>query len=290
MKLRNMIEWRKDNRPKRKVVSIHEINSYIEDELERKEVNVCDYFSNLKVRDVETETMVSLFTLISDRYQQYSEHEGPFVGARKTAFKKLLDVVLQLNGTMKSLSCPEECDEYDGAFYELYGEYTDIFKEIDYNYNLIRNYVLQVKEPEEQYPLYFDEDAEDFLNGWSIVKNKGTKHKGYLFREAVGEINGQIYYDYYLGISTSPSLFKERKTREWQESDSKLQRLIYYQTKEQTFRGNQFESANGKTVKLAKYEDDLYKEMLKYINGHGSELLKSKVYKDDEVRNWRKRL
>ena len=285
MKLRNMIEWRKDNRPKRKVVSIHEINSYIEDELERKEVNVCDYFSNLKVRDVETETMVSLFTLISDRYQQYSEHEGPFVGARKTAFKKLLDVVLQLNGTMKSLSCPEECDEYDGAFYELYGEYTDIFKEIDYNYNLIRNYVLQVKEPEEQYPLYFDEDAEDFLNGWSIVKNKGTKHKGYLFREAVGEINGQIYYDYYLGISTSPSLFKERKTREWQESDSKLQRLIYYQTKEQTFRGNQFESANGKTVKLAKYEDDLYKEMLKYINGHGSELLKSKVYKDDEVRN-----
>lgn len=285
MKLRNMIEWRKDNRPKRKFVSIQEINSYINGALDWKDVNVCDYFTNLKAKDAETETMTNLFMLISDRYQLYAEQAGNFSGARKTAFKKLLDVVIILNRTMKSLSCPEDCVEYDDAFYELYNEYINELREIDHNYNLIRNYVIQVKEPEEQYPLYFNEDAGEFLNGWSIVKNMGTKHKGYLFREAVGEINGQIYYDYYLGISTSPSLFKERKTTEKQKTDSKLQRFIYYQTKENTFRGNQFESANGKLVKLAKYEDDLYNKMLKYINEHGSELLRSKVYKEDEVRN-----
>lgn len=292
MKLRNMIEWRKDNRPKRKVVSIHEINSYIEDELERKEVNVCDYFSNLKVRDVETETMVSLFTLISDRYQQYSEHEGPFVGARKTAFKKLLDVVLLLNRTMKSLSCPEECDEYDGAFYELYGEYTDILKEIDYNYNLIRNYILKAKEKDTQFRLYFGEDAKEFLNGFTVADDgHGTRHRGYLFRKEVAHQNDEIFYEYYLGIANYNQFFPRRKNTVKRDEDSDMQRLIYYQTTQDTFK-KQFTLANGGSVSISTSDSELRdfvigilvktvgRESISFLYKRGKDELKLTTLKD----------
>lgn len=288
MKLRNMIEWRKDNRPKRKSVSIQEINSYITDNLERPDVNVCDYFADLKAKDPETETMLDLFDLISVRYDKYKEQSGAFVGARKTAFKKLLDAVVLLNRSLKCLSRSEDTIDYDGVFYELYDEFCNKLKEIDRNYNLIRNYVLQSKEKEAQFPLYFGEDADNFLGGFSEVKGHRVKYKGYLFREKVGEIDGQSFYDYYLGYSNSTSLFKERESVNKRDNDSNLQRFIYKQQKENTFRGNKFSEANdvnGICIKLSTYENDLFESMLKFVKAKGSDSLISKVYKEGETRS-----
>lgn len=288
MKLRNMIEWRKDNRPKRKVVSIQEINTYIYDNLERADVNVCDYFADLKAKDPETETLLDLFDLISVRYDKYEELSGAFVGTRKTAFKKLLDAVVLLNRTLKCLSRPEDAIDYDGVFYESYDEYCNKLKEIDHNYNLIRNYILQAKDKEEQIPMFFEENADNFLKSFSEVKGDRVKYKGYLFREKVGEIDGQSFYDYYLGYSNSTSLFKERESANKRDNDSNLQRFIYKQQKEKTFRGNKFAEANdvnGVSIKLTKYENDLFESMLKYVKAKGSNSLLSKVYKEGEIRN-----
>lgn len=245
MKLRNMIEWRKDNRPKQKSVSIQEINSYITDNLERPDVNVCDYFADLKAKDPETETMLDLFDLISVRYDKYKEQSGAFVGARKTAFKKLLDAVVLFNRSIKCLSRSEETIDYDGVFYELYDDFCNKLKEIDHNYNLIRNYVLQAKEKEAQFPLYFGEDAKEFLNGFTVADDgHGTRHRGYLFRKEVARQNDEVYYEYYLGIANYHQFFPRRKDSSKKVGDSDLQHLIYYQTTQDTFK-KQFTSANG---------------------------------------------
>lgn len=245
MKLRNMIEWRKDNRPKRKVVSIQEINTYITDDLERADVNVCDYFADLRAKEAETESILGLFDLISARYDKYEELSGAFVGARKTAFKKLLDAVVLLNRSLKCLSRSEDVIDYDGVFYELYDEYCNKLKEIDHNYNLIRNYVLQAKEKEAQFPLYFGEDAKEFLNGFTVADDgHGTRHRGYLFRKEVARLNNEVFYEYYLGIANYHQFFPRRKNSSWKVGDSDLQHLIYYQTTQDTFK-KQFTSANG---------------------------------------------
>lgn len=281
MKLKNMVEWRKDNVPKKKVVSIQEINKYIQQDLESK-IDVCTYFKSLKTKDAQKEKLENVFELIQARFKAYSDSDSEtFKGARKTAFKKLMDVIIALSHTLKSLSCPEDIMEHDASFYEEYEKIIEKIRDITQAYNLIRNYVLQTKDRGEQFPLYFGEDAKEFLNGFTIVKGHGTKHKGYLFRKEVGELDGQVYYDYYLGISNSTSLFKERNSTDRLENDCDLQRMIYYQTNDQTFRGNQFEMANGKGCKIAKYEEDLYKCMLAVVKSDA--VLKELVYKKGEL-------
>lgn len=283
MKLKNMVEWRKDNVPKKKVVSIQEINKYIQEDLESK-IDVCTYFKNLKTKDAQNEKLENVFELIQARFKAYCDSSSEtFKGTRKTAFKRLMDVTIALSHTLKSLSCPEEIVEHDAAFYEEYDMIIEKLRDIDHAYNLVRNYVLQTKEHDNQFPLYFGEDAKEFLNGFTLVKGKGTKHKGYLFRKIVGELGGQVYYDYYLGISNSTSLFKERKSTKRLENDSDLQRIFYYQTNEQTFRGNQFEAANGKDCKIAKYEDILYNNMLTFVKNDAE--LKEIIYKDGKLVN-----
>lgn len=281
MKLKNMVEWRKDNVPKKKFVSILEINKYIQKELESK-IDVCTYFKNLKTKDAQSEKLENVFELIQAHFKTYSDSDSETIkGARRTAFKRLMDVVFVLSHTLKSLSCPEDTMEHDAAFYEEYDMIIKKISDITQAYNLIRNYVLQAKDRGEQFPLYFGEDAKEFLNGFTIVKGHGTKHKGYLFRKKVGEIDGQVYYDYYLGISNSPGLFKERNSTDRLENDYDLQRMIYYQTNEQTFRGNQFETANGKGCKIAKCEETLYNSMLACVKN--DPMLNALIYKKGEL-------
>lgn len=280
MKLKNMIEWRKDNVPKKKFVSIQEINQYIQKDLE-SDLDVCTYFKNLRIKDVQNEKIENIFELIQERFNAYSASDSEtFTGQRKTAFKSLIDVIVALNRSLKSLSCPEDSAERDDAFYEEYDKIIEKLKEIDSACNLIRNYVLQTKMHDEQFPLYFDAGAKDFLNGFTIVKNHGTKGKGYLFRKLVGEIDGQAYYDYYLGISKSLSLFEKRGSTVKRDNDSNVQRLIYYQTNKQTFRGNQFESVNKE--KIAKFENNLYTAVLNIANE--DERLHACIYDKDELK------
>lgn len=257
MKLRNMVEWKRDNTPKKKIVSIQEINQYIQETLE-SDIDVCNYFTNLKTKDAHSENMENIFVLLKRRFKDYYAHESmPLYGERKTAFKRLMDVIIALNRALKALECPESAIEFDGIFYAKYDEITKELRNIDRNYNLIRNYILRTKDREEQFPLYFGEDAKEFLNGFTVADDShGTRHRGYLFRKETGRIDNETFYDYFIGIANYHKFFPRRKNSEKIEGDCDMQHLVYYQTTQDTFK-KQFIIANGEQESMTLSDTNL---------------------------------
>lgn len=265
MKLKNMVEWKKDNTPKRKVVSIQEIIQYIQIDLE-SDIDVCTYFNNLKAKDVQKEKYENIFDLIQMRFKAYSDSDSEtFKGERKTAFKRLMDVVVSLNHSLKSLSCPDDYSERDEAFYEEYDKIIEKLRDIDHSYNLVRNYVLQNNNREEQFPLYFGEDAKEFLNGFTVADDgHGTRHRGYLFRKEVSHIGNEVLYDYYIGVANYHHFFPRRNASNKRNEDSELQHLIYYQTTQDTFK-KQFTIANGKNESISLSDTSLRDWVIEYL-------------------------
>lgn len=145
-------------------------------------------------------------------------------------------------------------NQADGSFYEKYNVLMDTLSDVEYQYNLIRNFFRRKPFNQDKLKLHFDKN--DLLANWPEQEGaKGTKGNAFLFRVSH---NGKpdYEYDYYLGIGSKDMFSGQGEDREdidaykehlAQIGDlSKLERYYYYQVSSNTFRGNKYQNANGK--------------------------------------------
>lgn len=158
----------------------------------------------------------------------------------KNQIKELLDAVLELLHTVRPLYVKPDADlEKDPVFYGTFDPLYEELQKFTKLYDKVRNFCTQKPYSTEKVKLTFNTNNGNLMNGWVDSKTEksdnGTQYGGYLFRKK----NGIEEYDYYLGISANTKLFRAFREVD-ASSQSKFERLDYYQPKEQTIYGSAY--------------------------------------------------
>ena len=274
LKLQNVIDWRKDGKPKDKFVTIAKLQSEVDD-MDSEHKDICDYFKTLQHHDSDKNLSVPLFEYVTSCYNSYkSAADG---AERKGALRILLEATLELNRSLKDLSISDDILDYDNEFYEELNVCIDRLNVINRYYNIIRNFYRTQKNDNEHVKIFFDDN--EFLKGFTKQENEhGMKHKGYVLRKCVAEENGKKIYDYYLGICNSKTLFREKPAEDSNDiSDFEL--MNYYQMTIKTFKGNIYEKANNQEKKVVS-DNDLHWVINYMLKGSESKKIQASVNKE----------
>ncbi|MCK9256617.1 MAG: type V CRISPR-associated protein Cas12a/Cpf1 [Sulfurospirillaceae bacterium] len=189
----------------------------------------------------------------------------------KKLTKSLLDSMLNLQRAIKPLSVKAE-DADDRSFYALFSTYFESLSGVIRIYDKVRNFESKKPYSMEKFKLNF-ENKGNFLGGWvdssTEKSDNGTQSGGYLFRKR----NGIGEFDYYLGISSDPKLFRSHLQDEIEKEDiSDFERLDYYQLKSATVFGNSYVGDS-----YSKDRDLLYQKILEFVEN--TEPLKADIDK-----------
>ena len=159
----------------------------------------------------------------------------------KPTVKKYLDSVLNIHRQLRCFSITDPSLEFDTAFYAAHDEACECLGTCVPLYNMVRNYATKKPFSTAKTNLTFGKVG-TFLGGWvdshGAKSDNGTASGGYLFRKknAIGE------YDYYLGVSVDPKLFRTGRDVEEQDK-SEFERLEYYQLSNKSFYGKAYDGS-----------------------------------------------
>lgn len=280
---------RKGNK-KQAYISIQAINDFIEkqnlDDSDSHRVE--EYFHLCKVNSIEKEDETEdVFEMLKCYYEKFSNcgilQKDILNQEQIETTGLLMDAIKRLSVFVSPFSIGNAMDDSDGLFYAEFNKYHEILREFESNYDLIRNFFYRKPFNTDKLRLHFG-IGDQLLHGWPEQDNKGTNGQAYLFRMKHANDNE---YDYYLGIGTAhmfsgktsgrkdPDMFKQQLI---EDNDlCPLERYYYYQMKNDTFGGVNYEKANGDSV------DEKDKELITYIvnsiNQNGNEVVKIEYQK-----------
>lgn len=286
------------NKKKQPFISIQAINESVE----RMEVDdyipVQDYFKQSKVNSIEKENETE------DVFEMLKRYYADFCASRilqqrclsqeqieKTGL--LMDAIKRLSVFVSTFSIGNTMDDSDGLFYKEYNKFSEVLREFDGNYDLIRNFFYKKPFNTDKLRLHFG-IGEELLHGWPEQDRKGTNGHAYLFRM---KHTHDDEYDFYLGIGTVSMFSGKKDGREdiaafkQQLLDKNdlcpLERYFYYQIDGKTFGGQNYISANGDVV--AKKDKELVDYIIESIKSQGNDTIndeytkyKSKVDSSDK--------
>lgn len=232
---------------------------------------IFNYFSNFGIVKAETIQKENLFQKITNTYSElrdllntkYPNNEKILQGYVVEKIKNLLDAIKELQRFVSPLLGNGNESNKDECFYSDFTNLYDQLNVITPLYNKVRNFITRKPYSTDKIKLYFENKGQ-FLGGWvdsrTEKSDNGTQAGGYLFRKRnqIGE------YDYYLGISSDPKLFRKNDCVE-----GGYERLDYYQPKSTSVYGSSYAGING-------YEKD------KQILNNSIELFVSKIEDADD--------
>ncbi|MDT8391542.1 MAG: type V CRISPR-associated protein Cas12a/Cpf1 [Lentisphaeria bacterium] len=155
--------------------------------------------------------------------------------------KAFLDATIALAGWVRDWQANKEILKVDArnrVWYDHLDAFINIFQIISL-YNMTRNHVSKKPGAVEKVKITFEKST--LLNGFvdsHTASDNATQYCGYLFRKLNKEFSE---YEYFLGISLNPKLFRCHSQNEIPKEDrSEYERLEYYQPKSTTFFSGQY--------------------------------------------------
>ena len=223
--------------------------SYINSCLDDNSSLLQSYFSKFGAVQTETGQKENCMSRLINRYTEacnllnnpYPSDKSLLLDDDSTALiKNLLDSIKDVQYFIQPLVSGAVEPEKDERFYSLLSLYWDQLDMVTSLYNQVRNYLTRKPYTTEKIKLNFENKGQ-FLGGWVDSKTEksdnGTQAGGYLFRKKnqIGE------YDYFLGISADPKLFRNKGV----ENFGGFERLDYYQPKSTSIYGSSYAGING---------------------------------------------
>lgn len=255
--LYNAVKRDKNGKVLQKSISLKALNNYISALKLENSKSVFEYFCDCQVRDVSNESkQTNLFCMLEVCYKKYIDS-----GIDKLCelednqlfiLEQLMDSIMSARRFLSVFSVGAYEYDADGSFYKSYGELMDVMADIEYKYNLIRNYFRRKPFNQDKIKVHFGKNV--LLGNWPEQDKKGTYGNAYIFRVSHNGIP-DYEYDYYLGIGNERMFSGRGKQREnrsafreyLQSSDdlSPFERYYYYQMQANTFKGQNYKNANG---------------------------------------------
>lgn len=256
--LHDAVKRDKNGKVIQKSISLKAVNDYIDSLRLEDTKDVIQYFENAMVSDVGDEnSRTELFAMVQRTYSAFVNANIMQLTALDNKqlhiLEQLMDSLMSMRRFMSVFMAGNDEDQADGSFYVKYNGLMDKLKDVEYQYNLIRNFFRRKPFNQDKMKLHFDKN--DLLANWPEQEGeKGTKGNAFLFRVSH---NGtpDYEYDYYLGIGSKNMFSGKGNDREDVEAYrqhlaqigdlSQLERYYYYQVKNNTLRGNKYQNANG---------------------------------------------
>lgn len=255
--LYNAVKRDKNGKVLQKSISLKALDNYISALKFENSKSVFEYFCDCQVRDVSNESkQTNLFCMLEVCYKKYIDS-----GIDKLCelddnqlfiLEQLMDSIMAARRFLSVFSVGAYEYDADGSFYKAYGELMDVMADIEYKYNLIRNYFRRKPFNQDKIKVHFGKNV--LLGNWPEQDKKGTYGNAYIFRVSHNGIP-DYEYDYYLGIGNERMFSGKGEQREnrsafreyLQSSDdlSSFERYYYYQMQSNTFKGQNYKNANG---------------------------------------------
>ena len=290
--LYNAVKRDKNGKVLQKSISLKALNNYISALKLENSKSVFEYFCDCQVRDVSNESkQTNLFCMLEVCYKKYIDS-----GIDKLCelednqlfiLEQLMDSIMAARRFLSVFSVGAYEYDADGSFYKSYGELMDVMADIEYKYNLIRNYFRRKPFNQDKIKVHFGKNV--LLANWSEQNDKGTYGNAYIFRVSHNG-NPDFEYDYYLGIGNERMFSGKGKQCENRASYrdylnsigdlSLFERYYYYQVK--SFDGQSYISANGGDQMKDSYKqkDATLVEYIKNkILSQGNALINAEYYK-----------
>lgn len=256
--LHDAVKRDKNGKVIQKSISLKAVNDYINSLHLENSKDVAMYFEEAMVADVADEnSRAELFAMVQRAYIAFVNADIMKLTALDNKqlhiLEQLMDSLMSMRRFMYVFMAGNDENQADGSFYIRYNGLMDKLKDVEYQYNLIRNFFRRKPFNQDKLKLHFDKN--DLLANWPEQEgDKGTKGNAFLFRVSHNG-NPDYEYDYYLGIGSKNMFSGKGDDREdvdaykhhlAQIGDlSKLERYYYYQVSSNTLRGNKFQNANG---------------------------------------------
>lgn len=290
--LHDAVNRDKNGKVIQKSISLKALTDYIQSLCLEDTKNVADYFEEAMVVDVADENRrTELFAMVQRTYAAFIKANIMQLTAldnnQLLILEQLMDSLMSMRRFMSVFMVGNDEINADGSFYEKYNGLMNILSDVEYQYNLIRNFFRRKPFNQDKLKLHFDKNV--LLGNWTEQNKKGTHGNAYIFRVSHNG-NPDYEYDYYLGIGTDDMFsgkgkLRENRTtyREYLNSIgdlSQFERYYYYQVK--SFDGQSYISANG-----GDQQKDSYKQkdapFVDYIKNKvlslGNDIIKAEYYK-----------
>ena len=256
--LHDAVKRDKNGKVIQKSISLKAVNDYVDSLCLEDTKDVFQYFEDAMVTDVADEnSRTELFGMVRRTYIAFINanilQTTALNDKQLHVLEQLMDSLMSMRRFMSVFMAGNYENQADGLFYDKYNELMDKLSDVEYQYNLIRNFFRRKPFNRSKLKLHFDKN--DLLANWPEQEgSKGTKGNAFLFRVCHNS-NPDNEYDYYLGIGGKNMFSGKGEDREDVEAYrerlaeagdlSKLERYYYYQVSSNTLRGNKYQNANG---------------------------------------------
>lgn len=278
--LHDAVKRDKNGKVIQKSISLKAVNEYIESLCLEDTKNVAEYFEEAMVVDVADENShTELFAMLQRTYAAFVDANimqlSVLDNNQLYILEQLMDSLMSMRRFMSVFMAGNDENHADGSFYEKYNGLMDKLSDVEYQYNLIRNFFRRKPFNQDKLKLHFDKN--DLLANWPEQGgDKGTKGNAFLFRVSHNG-NPDFEYDYYLGIGSKNMFSGKGEEREDIEAYkqhlaqigdlSKLERYYYYQVPSNTLRGNKYQNANG-MMKATETDKELVDKIYDLLSGN----------------------
>lgn len=273
--LHSAVKRDKNGKVLQKSISMKALNDYITALKLESNKTVLEYFNECKVHDVANENkQTNLFSMLENCYKEYVNADLDKLceldDKQLFILEQLMDSIMAARRFMSVFSVGSYEDDADGSFYKTYNELMETMADVEYKYNLIRNFFRRKPFNQDKLKVHFGKNV--LLGNWPEQDKKGTYGNAYIFRVSH---NGEpdYEYDYYLGIGNERMFSGKGELRENHTSYreylhsigdlSMFDRYYYYQMQSNTFKGQNFKNANGSFP--AETDSEFVKMILKEV-------------------------
>lgn len=273
--LHSAVKRDKNGRVLQKSISMKALNDYITSLNLENNKAVIEYFNECKVHDVANENkQTNLFSMLENCYKEYVNADLDKLcelnDKQLFILEQLMDSIMVARRFISVFAVGAYEDDADGYFYKPYGELMETMADVEYKYNLIRNFFRRKPFNQDKLKVHFGKNV--LLGNWPEQDKKGTYGNAYIFRVSH---NGEpdYEYDYYLGIGNERMFSGKGEQRENRTSYreylhsigdlSMFERYYYYQMQSNTFKGQNFKNANGSFP--AETDSEFVKMILKEV-------------------------
>lgn len=255
--LHGAVKRDKNGKVLQKSISLKALNDYIAALKLENSKTVLEYFNECQVQDVANENkQTNLFAMLENSYSEYVnaglDKHCELSDKQLFILEQLMDSIMVARRFISVFAVGAYEEEADGSFYKLYGELMETMADVEYKYNLIRNFFRRKPFNQDKLKVHFGKNV--LLGNWPEQDKKGTYGNAYIFRVSHdGEPDYE--YDYYLGIGNERMFSGKGEQREnrasYRESLhsiddlSQFERYYYYQMQSNTFKGQNYKNANG---------------------------------------------
>lgn len=262
--LHGAVKRDKNGKVLQKSISLKALNDYIAALKLENSKTVLVYFNECQVQDVASENkQTNLFAMLENSYREYVngglDKLCELNDKQLFILEQLMDSIMAARRFISVFAVGAYEDDADGSFYKPYGELMETMADVEYKYNLIRNFFRRKPFNQDKLKVHFGKNV--LLGNWPEQNDKGTYGNAYLFRVSHNG-NPDNEYDYYLGVGNERMFSGKGKQRENRASFrdylnsigdlSQFERYYYYQVK--SFDGQSYISANGGDQKKDSYK------------------------------------